>query len=213
MIDRLFAAAYHNERVASRKLAARLSIPEADALAQMLAAKAPGGELEQLLATREAGKSALLQQRAAKAAARSAANAVRQSAKLADPTRWNAWFDGSAKPNPGPCWIGALLTGPGGQVLEISQAVGHGSSSDAEYKALIALLGAACAAGAENLVVHGDSRVVIDDLSGDPSPSLDTYRHEALRLAALVGATFRWIPRHRNHRADKLARVNDKMAG
>lgn len=213
MIERLLTAAYHSERVASRRLAARLSIPEADALARVLEEKAGPAGLAALLAEREAGQSADAARRAAKAAARLDALAARKAARDTDPTRWNAWFDGSAKPNPGPCSIGALLTGPAGQVVEISRHAGHGSSSDAEYLALIAVLDAARASGATGLVVYGDSRVVIDDLSGNPSPSLRAYRDQALKLAQQVGATFQWIPRHRNHRADKLARVNDKMAG
>jgi ribonuclease HI len=58
-------------------------------------------------------------------------------------TAWRGWFDGSAHPNPGQIGIGALLCGPDGQRVEISRRAGHGSSSDAEYLALTALLEAA----------------------------------------------------------------------
>ena len=77
---------------------------------------------------------------------------------------WLAWFDGSALPNPGRIGIGALLRGPQGQVVEISRRAGEGSSSEAEYLALIALLEAALLHQPAQLTVHGDSQVVIDDL-------------------------------------------------
>ena len=62
------------------------------------------------------------------------------------PLAWRGWFDGSAHPNPGKLGIGALLLGPNGERIEVSEAAGHGSSSDAEYAALTAVLrrGAAC---------------------------------------------------------------------
>jgi ribonuclease HI len=62
-------------------------------------------------------------------------------------------------------------------------------------------------------VVYGDSRVVIDDLlgpDGASAPSLRAFRREALRLAALIGVRFSWIPRHRNQRADRLAQLGHR---
>lgn len=127
----------------------------------------------------------------------------------APPGTWRAWFDGSARPNPGRCTIGAVLTGPSGQAHEISQAAGYGDSSEAEYRALIALLQAAIEVGAQGLAIHGDSRVVIDDMNGPAhaaSPALAAYRREASRLMArLDGATLRWVPRHKNGAADALS--------
>jgi ribonuclease HI len=125
------------------------------------------------------------------------------------PTAWRAWFDGSAHPNPGACGIGALLTGPAGERIEIARAAGYGNSSEAEYRALIALLEAAVQAGAHGLTIYGDSKVVIDDLNGSDAaaaPSLGQLRQAALALTAqLRGFTLRWIPRHKNSEADALS--------
>jgi ribonuclease HI len=128
---------------------------------------------------------------------------------VAPPGTWRAWFDGSARPNPGRCTIGAVLSAPTGQTREISLAAGYGDSSEAEYRALIALLQAAVEAGAQGLAIHGDSRVVIDDMNGPPhtaAPALASYRQQAhTLLAQLDGATLRWIPRHKNGAADALS--------
>lgn len=207
--DRLTLAAFHAERVASRKLAARLSIPEPDALLLILTEKAGAIGIDALLVQREEEKRRLEEQREARRARHLAAAEKRAGMRQADPGRWNAWFDGSARPNPGACSIGAVLAGPAGERVEISQDAGYGSSSEAEYGALLAVLKAAVAAGACDLVVHGDSRVVIDDVTAPPAgaaPSLAHLRDEAQRLSVMLGSvTFCWIPRHRNHIADQLA--------
>ncbi|MEH6436071.1 ribonuclease HI family protein, partial [Massilia sp. DD77] len=122
---------------------------------------------------------------------------------------WNAWFDGSARPNPGRCGIGAILEGPDGQRIELSQDAGYGNSSEAEYRALIAVLQAAVRQGAGELAIHGDSQVVVDDVNGPECAAaaiLRPYRDQARALLArLPGATLRWIPRHKNTRADALS--------
>ncbi|MFP5393775.1 MAG: ribonuclease HI family protein [Gammaproteobacteria bacterium] len=125
------------------------------------------------------------------------------------PTAWRGWFDGSAKPNPGRCGIGALLCGPGDERIEISRAAGYGNSSEAEYRALIALLQAACAANASDLTVYGDSRVIVDDINGpfeQAAPALAALRSEAVTLLARLGhVSIRWVPRHKNQQADLLS--------
>jgi ribonuclease HI len=169
----------------------------------------------------EPGASRVLADRTRRAsdAARASARAAKRAAALArrklrhdgPPTPWRAWFDGSAHPNPGNCGIGALLTGPAGERIEISRAAGYGNSSEAEYRALIALLEAAVQAGADGLTIYGDSKVVIDDLNGSDAaaaPSLSELRRTALALTArLTGHTLRWIPRHKNGEADALSQL------
>ncbi|QJE02684.1 ribonuclease HI family protein [Massilia forsythiae] len=131
------------------------------------------------------------------------------SAPTAGTTAWRAWFDGSARPNPGRCAIGAVLLGPDGRRVELAQDAGYGSSSDAEYRALIALLQAALAHGARALTVYGDSRVVIDDVNGPDALAarvLAGYRAQVRALAARFDPLYlRWVPRHRNTQADALA--------
>ena len=201
--------AYKAERAASRRLAQSAGLSADEALRRTLERAAGTGGLAALVALRTsmleaqaARETARLAQQASAAARRGGPHDVRTSA-------WRAWFDGSARPNPGRCGIGALLEGPDGIKVELAQPAGHGNSSEAEYRALIALLEAAVAHGARDLTIHGDSRVVIDDVSGPDlyaAPALAAYRARVQALLAhLPDARLRWVPRHRNAAADALS--------
>jgi ribonuclease HI len=208
-ITHLSAAAYNSERVASRRLAAKTGISEEQALRQTLELAAGIDGLPALLerrhAMREADAARVARRRAGQAEALARKRA--RHTDLASP--WQAWFDGSAHPNPGRCGIGAVLRGPDGQALEISQAAGHGNSSEAEYRALIAVLQAALGMGADGLTIYGDSQVVVNDVNGsedDAAPILEQYRVMARALLTqLPKASLRWIPRHKNGEADALS--------
>jgi ribonuclease HI len=204
----LQAVAYKGERAASRRLAAAEGTSEEQALRRTLELKADAAGLAALVAARTAEQ----ELQAARGAAR---DALREQARLRHarrhdglPTAWRAWFDGSARPNPGRCGIGARLEGPG-DAVEISRPAGHGNSSEAEYLALIALLEAAVARGVAGLTVYGDSQVVIGDVCGPDAlaaPALQDYRATARALMARIeGLSLRWVPRHKNQQADALS--------
>jgi ribonuclease HI len=167
----------------------------------------------------KAGLAALVEARSADLAAQASRSAARDALREAARTRqarrhdgppsaWRAWFDGSAHPNPGRCGIGARLDGPDGSV-EISRAAGYGNSSEAEYRALIAVLEAAVARGVASLTVYGDSQVVINDATcpdAFAAPALQPYRATARALMARIdGLSLRWVPRHKNQQADALS--------
>ncbi|GAB2837971.1 hypothetical protein GCM10027277_01020 [Pseudoduganella ginsengisoli] len=204
--------AFHNERVAARRLARTARMPLADALRTVLeqaAAQAGVPGIEALLTARQQARHDDEQRRAAKAAGRHAQRQAQKAQReTAPPGAWRAWFDGSATPNPGAIGIGALLCGPGGERVEICRRAGHGGSSDAEYLALIALLEAALASGATPLTICGDSQVVIGDVAapGPAAKGLHDYRATVRQLMAQIGGvTLRWVPRHRNGDADRLS--------
>lgn len=206
------AAAYNGERVASRKLARSSGMTEAEALRRTLelAAQAEGLQgLSQLLAARAQSRADDIERRAAKARGKAAALAQKKAGVPAAPHVWRAWFDGSAHPNPGKLGLGALLAGPDGQRIEISQRAGYGNSGEAEYLALIALLEAAVRLQPPALLVHGDSQVVIDDVNqaqATGAKGLEAHRARVLQLKAqLAQVTLRWVPRHKNGEADRLS--------
>jgi ribonuclease HI len=204
----LLAAAFKEELATSRKLAARTGMPEAEALRATLSLRAGVAGLDQLLAARAAERLRSEHGVAARRALAAAALARRGGANPAAPA-WRAWFDGSARPNPGRCGIGAVLEGPGGVRIELSRDAGHGNSSEAEYLALVAVLEAAVEHGVPALAIEGDSQVVIDDVHAPDSasaPALRAYRARVRALLArLPGSTLRWIPRHKNLQADALS--------
>lgn len=216
-LDRLQGAASKTELAASRKLALRNKIPLEDALRATLTTNAGAAGLARLLteraALREAEAARALARRAARDAAREAARvaalALRRLRREGMPTAWRGWFDGSARPNPGRCGIGARLLGPDGESIALSQAAGYGNSSEAEYRALVLLLETALAHGAVPLTVYGDSQVVIDDVNGSDADSAVVLRPLRAQVRALLArlpaTTLRWIPRHKNLEADALS--------
>jgi ribonuclease HI len=197
--------AYKAELAASRRLARAAGLSGEQALRRVLALAAGARGLAALVEAR----TAMLAAQAARDAARAFARAAAQARHDSQPSAWRGWFDGSAKPNPGRCGIGVRLDGPGGVQVDIARPAGHGNSSEAEYRALIALLEAAVAHGAHDLTICGDSRVVIDDVNGPDlyaAPALAAYRARVHALLADVpGARLRWVPRHKNLEADALS--------
>ncbi|MDB5746695.1 MAG: hypothetical protein JWP72_1543 [Massilia sp.] len=221
-LDRLQTAANRGELAASRKRAAREGLSLESALRLVLEASAGAAGLAALLSERTALRRAEAARVLERAAARTAARTMRDARRLGAPTAWRAWFDGSARPNPGRCGIGGLLRGPRDELVELSRAAGYGNSSEAEYLALIAVLEAALVHGAgagelTGLTVYGDSQVVIDDVNAPfehSAPVLRPYRARVhALLARLPAATLRWVPRHRNLEADRLSqRAGDLLA-
>ncbi|MGZ3181707.1 MAG: ribonuclease HI family protein [Telluria sp.] len=203
-----YELAYKSERAASRKLAQRLGISEEEALIQTLTLHAGVDGVDSLLAARRAQRAADAARRQARDERQAAFLERRRQGRLST-TPWNAWFDGSARPNPGRCMIGGVVAGPGGQRIEISEDAGYGNSSEAEYRALIAVLKAAITAGADVITVQGDSKVVIDDVNGlaaAAAPTLVSLRAQArLLFERFQRITVQWVPRHRNPEADALS--------
>jgi ribonuclease HI len=218
-LAQLTAIAYRREMVASRRLAIRHHLAIEVALQRILQESAGNGSLDELIAAR--------QRATAEQQARRAARKKRQADRRADkkqckehfteqlkssaPDRWQAWFDGACHPNPGKMSIGVSLRSPLGASTEISQTVGWGDSSEAEYRALIALLQAATSAQVRNMVIYGDSRVVLDDVQGSDlqgSKILRPLRVQAQQLmAGIPDLAMRWIPRARNTVADALSQT------
>ena len=205
--DQLCAVAFAGERVRARRMARDGGLTESEALQQLLKTTAQPRSLDDLVAARLQG----IAQGQARSAARKQEQALawqrKQAARMPASAGWTGWFDGSACPNPGRIGLGGRLCGPDGFVTEFSLAGGQGDSNQAEYMALLVLLNAALAERPDQLLIHGDSRIVIDDVTGTHRvASLADYRHRALAvLAQLGGVRFCWIPRRRNAVADALS--------
>ena len=180
------------------------------ALRQTLAAVAGTQTLESLVQKREERAEQERAKLGLRRTQKADARAKKAETLQPDPSFWLAWFDGSSHPNPGKLGIGGVLRSPAGETLEICRMAGHGDSNEAEYMALIAVLEAAIAAGAEQLVVYGDSRVVLDTV-GAPALSVQVAHLQDLALQArqlaaqIASLSWRWIPRQKNAAADALS--------
>jgi ribonuclease HI len=166
-------------------------------------------DVAQLLLMRAQARQEMAARLAAKARHQSAALALKKSRQAPAATAWLAWFDGSAHPNPGKIGIGGLLAGPDGETIELCQCAGFGNSSVAEYRALIAVLEAAVRLQPAQLVIYGDSLVIIDDMNQRAAKGADSLRGERECARGLIAqmndVELRWIPRHRNAAADRLS--------
>jgi ribonuclease HI len=207
--DDLTAAAYKTERVAGRRLARRSGITEQQALRLTLEEAAGVLGLPHLLAARARERDANAARGAAKAQGKAARLALKKAPGQAAQHAWRAWFDGCAHPNPGRIGIGALLTGPQGERVEIRRRAAPGNSGEAEYGALIALLEAALPLQPAELLVYGDSQVVIDDVNRRTAIGARGLESQRARAHVLIGqlgkVTLAWIPRHKNGAADQLS--------
>jgi broad specificity phosphatase PhoE/ribonuclease HI len=126
--------------------------------------------------------------------------------------------DGGSRGNPGRAGYGALVADAAtGEVLaELGEYIGHATNNVAEYRGLIAGLGAAAriAPGAA-VEARMDSKLVVEQMSGRwrvKHPDLQPLARAAHEAAGALGrVSYVWVPRERNRRADKLA--NDAMDG
>src|SRR5690606_3419706 len=119
--------------------------------------------------------------------------------------------DGGARGNPGPAGYGAVIRDAAtGQILvERAAAIGIATNNVAEYQGLIAGLTAAAELGADQVEVRMDSKLVIEQMSGRWKIKHPGLRPLAAQAAGLVrrfqSVSWQWVPRDRNHEADRLA--------
>ncbi len=146
-----------------------------------------------------------------------------RAAKTLDPQKtYILCFDGGSRGNPGRAGAGMVLYDSEGGTTEIwsgCQYIGEMiTNNEAEYKALITGLQVARSMGVENILVQGDSQLILRQIDGVyrvKSEKLRSYYDEAMSLRREF-ASFQTnhIERSRNSRADELANeaMNNKSS-
>lgn len=125
--------------------------------------------------------------------------------------------DGASFGNPGPAGAGFVLKTRNGRVVrEGSIPLGVATNNVAEYRALIAGLGEAAAAGAQRLLVRSDSELMIKQLRGEyrvKKAHLRPLYDWAVKLAGRFEQV-RWehVRRELNAAADDLAKAAAKRS-
>ncbi len=117
--------------------------------------------------------------------------------------------DGGARGNPGPAAAGAIVSAPGGEVLdEASQFLGRASNNVAEYRGLLLGLDRAKALGATEVEVVNDSELIAYQVSGRykvKHPDMKPLFHEALgKLRGFDAWSIKPVKRALNADADAL---------
>ncbi|MBE0069813.1 ribonuclease HI family protein [Thermoanaerobacterium thermosaccharolyticum] len=122
---------------------------------------------------------------------------------------WYGYFDGCSKGNPGDSGIGGILIDENGEIVEkISKYIGIHTNNEAEYMALLELLNSAYKHGVKEILIHGDSQLVIEQITGNwklKQESLRPYYNQCKDMLFYMHASFKWIPREKNQQADKLS--------
>ena len=84
------------------------------------------------------------------------------------------------------------------------------TNNEAEYEALVAGLDLAKVAGAENMIIHCDSQVIMSQINGDyecTNERMKKYLEEVKNRSSSLEVKFVQIPREENECADRLAKA------
>lgn len=124
------------------------------------------------------------------------------------------YTDGGARGNPGPAAIGvAIYDSSSREIKRSSEYIGETTNNQAEYKALLKALDLAAEIGADSIVCHLDSELVVRQLQGKykvREESLKPLVAQALRLTQrFKEVQFVHVPREKNKLADQL--VNEAL--
>ncbi len=129
-------------------------------------------------------------------------------------TVWTLRCDGGSRGNPGPGALGYVLCDDSGHEVEArGEFLGVCTNNVAEYRSLIAGLGAAARHAVRTLVVRMDSELVVRQMLGQykvKNEGLKPLHAEARMAVTKVGVVrFESVPRDDNGRADGL--VNEAL--
>ena len=117
--------------------------------------------------------------------------------------------DGGARGNPGPAAAAAVLSAPGGDVVdEAYELLGVVSNNVAEYRGLLLGLERARALGADEVEVVNDSELVAKQVNGQYKVKHPDMRPLHARAMETLAQFDRWsirsVPRAQNADADAL---------
>ena len=122
---------------------------------------------------------------------------------------YEANFDGSSKGNPGPSQIGFVITNNGKEVYSLATPIVDGTNNVAEYKALIATAKELVEMEVDEVVIRGDSLLVVNQVNGlwkIKKDHLKDLANDALTyLNKIPKWELEWISRDKNSAADSLA--------
>lgn len=108
------------------------------------------------------------------------------------------YFDGGCRPNPGPIEVAVVC---GGREY-VRRDLGDGDSGVAEWRALLHAVDIAVAAGAQDVLLIGDAKAIVEQAAGRwkcrsaaMRPYLAAFRHAT---AGIAKVRVRHVPRAKN---------------
>ena len=132
-----------------------------------------------------------------------------------DGGRAHVYFDGGSRGNPGPAAVGWVIVTSDGIAAEGSERIGTATNNQAEYEALIRALEAAADYDFDELVIKGDSQLIVKQVRGEWNTNDPELREKRVRARELLEQFETWsighVPREINARADEL--LNEALDG
>lgn len=132
---------------------------------------------------------------------------------------WLIQFDGAANPNPGPASAGAVLWSPKDldgkrtPVFESGKFLGKATNNIAEVQGLLLGLQIAATRGAREVLIEGDSELIIFHQTGKYKVSDKNLKvwWANIQAAMMDETSFDWVairqvPREQNERADSITK-------
>jgi ribonuclease HI len=123
-----------------------------------------------------------------------------------------AYFDGGARSNPGPAGYGVFIVDDQGAVqAELYEPLGIATNNVAEYRGLIAALQWAADRELKQVIVKGDSQLIIEQMRGNYKVKHEGLKPLYLRARMLVmqigDVRFEHVRREQNTEADRLSNL------
>jgi ribonuclease HI len=124
--------------------------------------------------------------------------------------RFRAFIDGAARGNPGPAGAGVFVEPEHGRpALEFYEPLGSTTNNVAEYRALLLALERAEYAGADEVEIRSDSRLLVEQLRGNFKIRAEHLKpllaESIIRAKRFRSFSISHIPREQNSKADRLA--------
>ncbi|HEV8609788.1 MAG TPA: ribonuclease HI family protein [Thermoanaerobaculia bacterium] len=124
--------------------------------------------------------------------------------------KFRAFIDGAARGNPGPAGAGVFVEPEHGRpALEFYEPLGSTTNNVAEYRALLLALERAEEAGADEVDIRSDSRLLVEQMHGNFKMRAEHLKpllaESVLRAKRFRKFSISHIPREHNMKADRLA--------
>lgn len=124
--------------------------------------------------------------------------------------KFRAFIDGAARGNPGPAGAGVFVEPEHGRpALEFYEPLGSTTNNVAEYRALLLALERAEYAGADEVEIRSDSRLLVEQLRGNFKIRAEHLKpllsESIIRAKRFRSFSISYIPREQNSKADRLA--------
>jgi ribonuclease HI len=124
-----------------------------------------------------------------------------------DGNAFEAFFDGSATPNPGTMKIGGYFKGES-SMYKYSTQLGYGTNNEAEYNSLLYLVDLLNEKGIQKVNIYGDSQLVVNQVNGvwkARDDRMKKFKGKIIKeLSKIPQWTLSHVPRDKNKLADSL---------